>query len=180
MIEKEIRNSVQMVVVLAVVGIVSGILLAGIYKYAQPKIELHRDQKKQKAIYSVLGEAAKIRIIKYKGGKIYQGLNRKGEVIGYAFDVKGGGYQGQIILMVGLSPDLSRVLAIEIVDDLETPGLGAEIEEEDFKAQFRDLSISKIDNEVEAIAGATISSKSVIGIVKKGIAEAKDALEKVN
>lgn len=173
------KKTAQMIVVLVVVGIVSGLVLAEIYKYAQPKIEAHRGQKKQRAIYSVLGEVEKIRTIRYKEGEIYQGLNREGGVVGYVFEAKGGGYQGEIILMVGLSPDLTKILGIEVVENIETPGLGGKIEEGYFKGQFKGLSTLKLD-EVEAIAGATISSRSVIKIVKKGIAEIKEVLKEVN
>lgn len=178
MIEKEMKNSIRMVVVLVVVGIVSGLVLAGIYKYAQPKIEAHREREKQRAIYNVLEEAEKIKIIRYKNGEIYQGLNRRGEVIGYAFEAKGGGYQGEIILMVGLSPDLAKILGIEVIESRETPGLGGKIEGERFKGQFRSLNTLKLD-EVKAITGATISSKSVIKIAKREIAKIKEILKEV-
>ncbi len=178
MIKKEVKDSLRIVGVLVVVGIASGLILAGIYKYAQPKIELHREENKQRAIYSVLGEVNRIKIIRDKEGEIYQGLNKKGEGIGYAFSAKGGGYQGEIILMVGLSADLSKILGIEVVENLETPGLGGKITGEDFKGQFKGLRTSRL-GKVKAIMGATISSESVLKIVKKRIAEVKKRLKQI-
>lgn len=169
-------NGVRMVIVLVVVGIVSSLALAGIYKYAQPKIEAHREAERQRAIYRVLEGVKRIRTIKYKDGEIYQGLDLEGNGIGYAFEAKGTGYQGEIILMVGLSPDLTRILGIEILESRETPGLGNRIENEDFKGQFRGLSTLEIDK-IQAISGATVSSKSVIKIVRKEIAKIKEILK---
>ena len=169
-------NGVQMVVVLVVVGIVSGVVLAGIYKYAQPKIEVHREEERRRAIYSVLEETEEVKIIRYKDREIYQGLDQKGDTIGYAFEAEGTGFQGKIILMVGLSSDLTKILGIEVLESRETPGLGGKIKEEDFKGQFRGLSALKLD-EIKAIAGATISAKSVIKIVKEEIAKIKEILK---
>ena len=179
MMDKAMKNSVQMVIVLVVVGIVSGLALAGIYKYAQPKIEAHQEVVRQEAIYRVLEGTEEVKIIRYKDGEIYQGLNREGDTIGYAFEAKGTGYQGEIILMVGLSPDLATIKGIEVLESKETPGLGGKIEGEDFKGQFRGLSTLKIDK-IQAISGATISSKSVIKIAQKEIVKIKKILKETN
>jgi electron transport complex protein RnfG len=67
-----------------------------------------------------------------------------------------------------------------VLEQLETPGLGAEIDGEKFVSQFRGLAtrppISYVkgkapekDNEVQAITGATISSKAVVDIINKTI-----------
>lgn len=175
MIKKEIKDALRIVGVLVVVGIVSGLILAGIYKYAQPKIEVHREKNKQRAIHHVLGEVSSIKIIKSEEGEIYQGLSAEGKVIGYAFEAVGAGYQGKITLMVGLSANLNKILAIEVVENMETPGLGAKITGEDFKGQFKGLRTSRL-NKVETITGATISSESVLKIVKKRIAAVKERL----
>jgi electron transport complex protein RnfG len=172
------RNFVQMVIVLVVVGIVSGLVLAGVYRYAQPKIQMQQEEERQRAIYSILKGAEEIKTIRYKDREIYQGLDLEGKIIGYAFEAKGTGYQGEIILMVGLSSDLTKILGIEVLESKETPGLGSRIEEEDFKARFRDLSTSDI-GKVDAITGATISSKSVIKIVEEEVAKIKEILKKV-
>ena len=87
--------------------------------------------------------------------------------------------------MIGLTPDLERITSLEILEQVETPGLGTKVTEEPYKGQYKNLVTSpKIEwvkgkapskpNEIQAITGATISSKSVVAIVNEGIAKVKD------
>ena len=93
---------------------------------------------------------------------------------------EGQGYAGPIKMLVGIAPDLSRVLGIEVIESTETPGLGARINEEEFQNQFRGLSTRggveyvkgkapQSDNQIQAITGATISSRTVVRIVNETI-----------
>ena len=85
---------------------------------------------------------------------------------------------------MGVDPEISAIQGIEILESQETPGLGAEILGNKFKNQFRNLSISEAityvknkkpekPGEIEAIAGATISSRAVVSIINKKIEEIK-------
>lgn len=97
----------------------------------------------------------------------------EGEVLAYAFPVHGAGLWGSVDGYLGISADYDKIVGLEFTEHSETPGLGGRISEEDFKGQFRDLDITEADDgqyiiyrpaaggNVDAIAGATLTSKSV-------------------
>jgi len=96
-----------------------------------------------------------------------------GQVIGYAFPAEGPGLWGGIETYVGISQDYSTILGLAIIAQNETPGLGGRIGDEEFLSQFRDLDVSSAveggyvtyrpaaGGNVDAVAGATLTSKSV-------------------
>lgn len=104
----------------------------------------------------------------------------EGKVVGVAFIQEGEGYGGGIEVMIGVSPE-GELLGIDVVKHLETPGLGAKIDESDFKDQFfKDkrrepltidsiIEVVKDGGEIEAITGATISSRGVCEAIRKGL-----------
>ena len=42
---------------------------------------------------------------------------------------EGNGFQGKIRLMLGLSNDLNKITSLEILEQVETPGLGSRVTE---------------------------------------------------
>ncbi|MGM0397071.1 MAG: FMN-binding protein [Bacillota bacterium] len=104
-------------------------------------------------------------------------------VEGYAFPVAGSGLWGSIVGYVSISEDYETILGLTFIQQSETPGLGGRIEEEEFLSQFRELDISGSSEEeyvvyspapggnVDAIAGATLTSKSVANFMNDDIHE---------
>jgi electron transport complex protein RnfG len=111
------------------------------------------------------------------GGTIYAALNDTGEVLGYAIPAEGPGFQDVIRLIYGFDPDRRRIVGMQVLESRETPGLGDRIyKDPDFAANFKDLAVEpairavkkgtkSAPNEIDAITGATISSKSVVNIL---------------
>jgi len=176
-----------MVLVLSVVGVVSGGALVGIYRYAQPRIEVNRERALRVAIFEVLPGAETHETIVKEGKTIYKGFDSSGRLIGYAFTGNGPGYQGTIEVMIGVDPELQKTKGIEILESVETPGLGAKITERLFRDKFRGLVIRPLielikgkspekPNQIQAITGATISSQAVIDILNKTIKEIRGIL----
>ncbi|WP_075719501.1 RnfABCDGE type electron transport complex subunit G [Roseburia sp. 499] len=97
-------------------------------------------------------------------------LDKSGNVIGYVINVTSHeGSQADITFSVGIKSD-GTVNGYSITSISETPGLGMLVNEDDFKKQFNDkaaesFSVVKTepsaDNEIEAVTGATISSKAI-------------------
>ncbi|MDJ0764799.1 MAG: RnfABCDGE type electron transport complex subunit G [Myxococcota bacterium] len=82
-------------------------------------------------------------------------------------------YSGTITTLVGLDMQ-STVKGIEVLKHAETPGLGAKIEEADWRAQFKDKDpddiiwkVTKDGGDIDNISGATISSRSMIDAILK-------------
>ncbi len=76
------------------------------------------------------------------------------------------GYSGLVKLMVGFELDGS-IRNIEVLEQKETPGLGTKMKGEKFLRQYRgknpatfDLKVKKDGGEVDALAGATISTRA--------------------
>ncbi|MFH1836956.1 MAG: RnfABCDGE type electron transport complex subunit G [Candidatus Omnitrophota bacterium] len=175
------KNSViRMILALAVVGMISGYALVFVYTYAMPKITENIEGETQRAIANIFPAAGKIE----KEKDVFKAFDKKGDLLGYAFLAEGNGYQGSIKLLAGIDSDLKELTGIEVLESQETPGLGAEIRNAKFKDQFKQLSVGKdIEyvknrkpqkaNQIEAITGATISSRAVVNILNKRIEEIK-------
>ena len=88
---------------------------------------------------------------------------------GYAVQVRADGFNGPVVMMVGVSPE-GTVLAVSIVSHSETPNLGAVAGDDSAQGRaFRDqytgmsgtLAVTKDGGQVDAITGATITSRAV-------------------
>jgi len=97
----------------------------------------------------------------------------------YLFEMKGPGLWGSIEGVLALMPDLETIKSVKIISQEETPGLGGRIGEEDFLKKFEGKSIAPrinivamkkavASNEVDAISGATMSSKALENIINAG------------
>ena len=95
------------------------------------------------------------------------------------FVVGGMGFWDRIECVVVLSPDLQKILNVQVLEQKETPGLGARIEEPWFTDQIKGLTLAWNDpqgqrvlvganpapnaaNEVDAITGATQTSMALM------------------
>lgn len=110
----------------------------------------------------------------------------RGRVIGYAFKVGGVGFWGPIEGILALEPDLETVRGIGFYKDEETPGLGHEINADWFRNAFKGRKLRnaegavgfeftergkepKARNEVDAITGATETTRSVKAFLTRSI-----------
>lgn len=91
------------------------------------------------------------------------------------------GYGGDIKVMVGLDGNMA-ITRVEILESSETAGLGANASKPAFAGQFEGkneaLTLVKgtaKENEISAIASATITSKAVTGCVNAAMSAALDA-----
>lgn len=106
---------------------------------------------------------------------------------GVGFVAGGMGFWDRIECVVVLSPDLRKVLNVQVLDQKETPGLGARIEEPWFTDQFKSLALAWDDpqgqrvlvganpapnaaNEVDAITGATQTSMALMRFLNDELA----------
>ncbi len=126
-----------------------------------------------------------------KGGKktsysVFKAMEN-GEVAGWVAKNTGRGYADKIELLIGLDPKVEKITGLFILDQKETPGLGNKIIDWDWRKQFVQKSTSetltvvktgaKASNEIDAITGATISSRIVCSIVNTAVSDLKGQLE---
>jgi len=173
-----------MIVTLTVLGVLAGVILAVAFKMADPLIQINKEKELKAAIFTVLPAARDYRTmtknLKDEVVTVYVGLDGNGSPIGVAFKADGNGFQGNVGIMVGLGLDYTKLKGIQILDQVETPGLGNRILEKWFKEQFKGVVIHpKIEyikyrkpekpNQIQAITGATISSNAVVTNINNAV-----------
>ena len=189
MIKRIVNSDVfKMVTALAAVGVISAVLLVFVYNYSIPKINENVNKATQEGIRNIFPEADKVDQTSMDG--VYEVKDKSGKDLGYAFTAVGNGYQGPIQLIAGVNPDMTTMTGMEVLESQETPGLGAEIAG-DFSKQFSGLSITndieyiknkkpEEPNQVEAITGATISSRAVVNILNQRVQELRGQIKGQN
>lgn len=101
---------------------------------------------------------------------------KDGKTWAIAFEGKGAGFGGDIGVMVGFDLEKDVLTGIGILTHQETPGLGARISEPLFTDNFKNkpitavFKVKKENGEVDAVSGATNSSRGVCMAVQKCIA----------
>jgi Na+-translocating ferredoxin:NAD+ oxidoreductase subunit G len=167
----------KMIMALSSVGIVSAVSLVFVYTYAMPKITENMKKAEQAGIKNLFPEAEKITATPIEG--VFDVRGKNGKALGYAFTAAGNGYQGLIQVIAGVNTGITKMTGMEVLESQETPGLGAEIAGP-FKDQFSALSVTRdieyVKNkkpeqpyQVEAITGATISSRAVVNMLNDRI-----------
>ena len=175
--ESTVKFVLRLALTLLIITSVVAVCLAAVNKVTAPAIAELNAAKTQAAIEAVLPGGYESEITDYADdtglvSKVYAGAN------GYAFEVTPGGFDNTITMMVGVDND-GKVLGISIVSHTETAGLGAVAAAntsagEAFRGEFvgasGSVSVSKDGGEVEAITGATITSRAVCSGVNAALA----------
>ncbi len=100
-------------------------------------------------------------------------LDASGNEIGYAVAITTKGFSAGLQLMFGVDTE-GVITGLSIVDcSGETPGLGANAANESFYGQFEGMSgniaVTKDGGEVEALTGATITSRAIADAANEAI-----------
>ena len=190
------KNILRFALVLFIVNLVAASILAGVYYITKPKIELQEKLIREEALTKVMPESVDDRLEPVEDDseisywKVFKGSDTR--VRGYVFIAKKYGYSSVIETMVGMKRD-GTITGVAILNQNETPGLGAKIVEEVtdktiikaikgifskekepekelspyFTEQFKERSVRSVDiSNIDAITGATISSKAVVDSIK--------------
>lgn len=185
-------TSARLIISMAIAGLFSGLIIIGIFLVTFDTIKENKARELKEAVFRVLPGVTQMsqlrleddKIVPYVGdpdeNTLYAGFDAKGQFFGYALTGAGAGFQDTIKVIYGFQPESDmgeRVVGMWILDSRETPGLGDKIyKDAEFVGNFDALSIrptikavkkgTKTKNsEVDAITGATISSKAVVRII---------------
>ncbi len=167
---------------LLAVALVCGLVLAVVYKITSPVIAQQKELLLQQSLKSVLSADKYKKSTWQKDKDFYSALDKQGNLVGWCLPVTGHGYGGKIEMMVGINKN-GTISGMQVLEQHETPGMGSKISEVGYKqteppflAQFKGKSIDNIklvkkktDKYIEAITGATISSKAVVDSVHKEV-----------
>jgi len=183
-----------MIVVLTAIGLISGGFLTGVAELTKERIALNIQAEIAEAIKEVVDDAEVNQVVfEEKNLIIYRELDDAGQLAGYAIQAVGVGFQDKITLIFGLDETVTRITGLSIIDQKETPGLGAKISDWDAFLQFwedRDatglLALRKpavktpedlLPTEINTITAATISSKKVLEIVNLSLEKVRDLIK---
>ncbi len=177
------KEMIKITISLVIIFVAAGLIMASVFAKTAPIVKIKKEQEETAARKKMMPDAESIveagKWEPYgKHGKYFEG--KKGEeIIGYLVTTYGKGYSSYINILVSAGKDF-KVKGINILGHGETPGLGDEIEQDYFKKRFEGKSLEQLEvvkvegtDKVQAISGATISSRAVT----KGVREAIQLLK---
>lgn len=159
--------------VLFLITAVTAALLAGANLLTQDKIAQNSALAEQEALKEVISaatfaptDALVLLEVPEVIASAYVALDGD-EIVGYCFKVTPSGYGGAIEAIFGVDKSLA-ITGVSILSHSETAGLGANIVKEEFRNQFQGKTAvtgaaksSPKETEIQALSGATISSKAI-------------------
>lgn len=196
---KNIKYFVEQSWLLIVASFFFGLLLAVTNAAWQPKIIQNEIDKfnrlagallKEAASFETTAEAVEVDIGKGRKTKtdIKKGVSADGDCVGWAFVCEGSGFADKIKLVLTVDAAFEKLAGFGVLASNETPGFGDKIKNDYFRSQFQgapaaQLILSKIgddkkiDSQIVAITGATVSSEAVVEILNNYIRQIRAHLQ---
>ena len=185
---------------LLAITLVAGLLLGFVYELTKEPIKRQEELAIQNACSEVMPDADDFTEIDFDlSRELSEELSGDGITIGTVYEAKtsGGdfkgyviqstsseGYGGDIVLYLGVEPgeESMHLNGVSILSIEETPGIGMRAEEvlvPQFAGKDADHFIytktgGNLDNEIDAISGATITTKAVTNAVNGGLKTAAE------
>jgi len=173
-----------------------GLLIAVTSAALSPRIEQNKINKRNRLVGALLPEAKDfvpvegvIEIESIQGQKetveVFRAMSEAGECVGWSFNAIGPGFADKIELVVVVDKNFEKFAGFDVLASNETPGFGNQIKFDYFRDQFKGAPAeglriatsgdnTKIDSEIIAISGATISSEAVVDIISNAITQIKE------
>lgn len=174
----------NMVTVLLCITAVTSAAVGAVYRVTAEPIAIAKGQKKAAALSQVLppfdnAPAEQVEAVTVDGAEaLVYTATMAGEPVGYAVESAATGFAGDIRLMVGFDTQ-GAIRNIQVLEQAETPGLGAKIAEEGnpvvvsfvgkSPADLK-MSVRKDGGDIDAITASTISSRAYVQAVSRAYA----------
>ena len=162
------------------------------YALEQAVFQVVPHAEKKIAFTPVDGKLKRVEEGQSAADELYACYDKNNKFVGVAVEATGQGFQDLIVLLYGYSPEKDAVVGMTVLDSKETPGLGDKITSDpDFLANFDHLDV-KLNAagdglahpielakhgtktkpyQIDAISGATISSRAVTNIMRGSTAK---------
>jgi len=195
----KIKHFIQQSWLLIVASFFFGLLIAVTNAELSPRIEQNKINKRNRLVRDMLPDAkdfvpleAEIEIESIRGKKekveVYRAMSEAGECVGWAFNAAGSGFADKIELVVAVDKDFEKLAGFDVLASNETPGFGDQIKYDYYREQFKgapaeELKLvtsgepKKIDAEIVAISGATVSSEAVVEIINSFLTQIKEQMQ---
>jgi len=175
------KDMIKITVSLVAIFIAAGLVMGVTYKYTSPVRFVAEKKEKEEALKAMAPDATDPIVPagnwSSSHGKPYEyyQATANGKPVAYISSTAGKGYSSFIAMLVSLDTDL-KIKDVKILHHGETPGLGDQVEEKSFLDQYKGKSLSQIvlvktetKENIQAISGATISSRAVTNGVKDAV-----------
>lgn len=183
-------------IILFIITMLSGFMLGAVYEITKEPIALAKENEKKSAYKEVFPDATDFQkqdddllskvndsLISQNFGKVNvsevaNAVDSSGSSLGYVItSTSKDGFGGDVKISVGITKD-KKLNGIAFLTLAETPGLGMKAKGEKFSSQFKEKDASYLNvvktgatkpDEIDAISGATITSRAVTGAVNAAI-----------
>ena len=183
-------------IILFIITMLSGFMLGAVYEITKEPIAIAKESEKKSAYKEVFPDAMDFQkqdddllskvndsLISQNFGKVNvsevaNALDSSGSSLGYVItSTSKDGFGGDVKISVGITKD-KKLNGIAFLTLAETPGLGMKAKGEKFSSQFKEKDASYLNvvktgatkpDEIDAISGATITSRAVTGAVNAAI-----------
>ena len=189
------KSIVIATIAIMIITVIAGFALAYVYKITKDPIAVTEQKAKEEAYKAVFDDAdsfdsyadfdadAAAKILSDAGynadiDEIVEAKGSDGSVLGYVVTVTSHeAYSGDLQLAMGVSAD-GTTNGISFLSLSETAGLGMEADTDSFKSQFSGKKVDKfqytksgatVDEEIDALSGATITTNAVTNAVNAGL-----------
>ncbi len=174
---------VRLSLILLAFCVIATALLAYVNSITKPRIDALKIKAAEEARSSLIPGAVFEAVPMQTGpDSIYVAKDASsGELRGYTFTASKAGYSSVVKTMAAIDPAF-RMIAIKVIDQAETPGLGANCSQTEFANRFKGLEaeqllVDKDGGTIAAITGATITSRAVTNSLKEQIATVRQDIE---
>jgi len=180
---------VKITITLILFYLIGGAIIVSAYALTKPVIDKNNAEKKMTVLKGMIPGAEKVEALEQwdiadRKADIFKVSSSSGELLGYVVESYGKGYSGFIHTMVAVD-EAQKITNITILGHSETPGLGDGVEVPEWQKQFfgKDLENMEVvkrpgTDKIQAISGATISSRAVVNAQRDALAYLSKALQK--
>jgi electron transport complex protein RnfG len=195
---RSIKHFIQQSWLLIVASFCFGLLIAVTNASLSPRIEKNKINKFNDLALGLLPDAkdfvpldkqVEVQGIRGKTDQvtIYKAISETGECVGWSFTAAGSGFADKIELVIAVDKDFKKLAGFDCLASNETPGFGDRIKNNYYRGQFQGAPAGKlmlikagdpekIDSEIVAITGATVSSEAVIKIINHYITRVREQM----
>lgn len=178
--DEQMKNILRYALILFLIAAVVAGLLAGVNLLTKDTIAQNEIAAEQQALGEVMPDAQTFEAFDAEVAQgfgvaaVYAAADAAGTARGYCVKVAQNGYGGAISAVVGVGLD-GKVTGVSIISHAETPGLGANIEKDSFRQQYTGKGAVTVvkagakESEINAVSGATISSKALTAGVNQAL-----------
>ena len=189
---KEYIEYIKMIVVLSTISAVCGFGLAAISAFTKERIEEQKllnveGPTVKKILAGSTNDLIKDRkeiVINKQKYIVFIG-KKNGAPWALAYTTDGTGFGGGMSVMIGFDLINDTLAGVGITSHKETPGVGSRVTEDSFTKTFKDKGLNAVfkikadGGVIDAVTGATVSSRGVCGAVQKGVPLYQDIKKQV-